>query len=218
MVAGAIVQQGDVQGENVNRGKLPILPSLTNHFPIFNNESWAEEIRFSQPDCWSLFNFCLIYITQKRCGANRAGGKSPWMQTHFGVGESSKGRIDHGANRLWCESSNGRIDQGANRPTLRNVQWAKRPVTIVRMNMVPNCFAVWTFETKWLPTKKALARGSCTKRIRLGLSMFDEWMRALIVFASEKDELATIHTVNIIDSFASLNGRHKPPLLNLLYV
>jgi len=34
------------------------------------------------------------------------------MQTHLGVGESSKGLIDHGANRLRGESSN---------------VWAKRP-------------------------------------------------------------------------------------------
>lgn len=43
--------------------------------------------------------------------------------------------------------------------------------------------------------------------------MCDEWMRALMVLASEKDILATINTDDIIDSFASLNGRLKQQLL-----
>ena len=43
--------------------------------------------------------------------------------------------------------------------------------------------------------------------------MCDEWVRALMVLASEKDILATINTDDIIDSFASLNSKLKQQLL-----
>ena len=42
--------------------------------------------------------------------------------------------------------------------------------------------------------------------------MCDEWMRALMVLASEKN-MATYHTDDIIDSVASLNGRLEQQLL-----
>jgi len=43
--------------------------------------------------------------------------------------------------------------------------------------------------------------------------MCDEWMRALMVLASEKDIMATINTDDIIDAFTLLNGRLNPQLL-----
>ena len=49
-------------------------------------------------------------------GANRPWGKSSQIHNHLDVGESSMGRIDHRANRLWGETSMGRIVYGAKRP------------------------------------------------------------------------------------------------------
>ena len=76
--------------------------------------------------------------TQIVMGANRPWGKSSRMQTHFGVGESSMGSIVQEANLLGAESSR------ANRPwgetsMGRNVQWAKRPVTV-------GTFRIWERE------------------------------------------------------------------------
>ena len=73
----------------------------------------------------------------------------------------------------------------------------------------------WTLVT--LPVTSCSAeRASSRLRIiknRLRSSMCDEWVRALMVLASEKDILATINTDDIIDSFASLNGKLKQQLL-----
>jgi len=61
------------------------------------------------------------------------------MRTHLGVGEPSRGRIDHGANRLRGEATMGRIVQRLGETSMgRNAQWAKRPVTLlVESNLCP---------------------------------------------------------------------------------
>jgi len=83
-------------------GKVPILPWLTNHFPISDYESLSSW--FSQLDCWSLFNLCSTYSTQKRCG-----GESPRMQTYLVWTKRPRGEKSNvWAKRPWGETYSGR--------------------------------------------------------------------------------------------------------------
>ena len=60
--------------------------------------------------------------------------------------------------------------------------------------------------------QRALSRLRIIKN-RLRSTMCDQWMKALMVLASEKDILATISDDEIIDSFAMLSTRLQKQLL-----
>ena len=69
--------------------------------------------------CPLISQFLQFCQTCNFTGVNHPRGEQSRMQTHVGVGKSSMGRIDHGANR----PAFGQNFHGG------NVQWIKRPVT-----------------------------------------------------------------------------------------
>ena len=91
------------------------------------------------------------------------------------------------------------------------------PLTVLyELSSYPHLLRLyWTLVT--LPVTSCSAeRASSRLRIiknRLRSSMCDEWMRALMGLASEKDILGIINTHDITDSSASLNDKLKQQLL-----
>lgn len=62
--------------------------------------------------------------------------------------------------------------------------------------------------------ERALSRLRIIKN-RLRSSMCDDWLRALMVLASEYDVLSAIHNASIIDAFANTSNRLKQQLLSI---